>query len=275
MADSAADEADAVRLGHLNEISWCRTAVGFSTKGTYRGEPGSMLCAGGSWLPPIGNVAFRTDDTLPADVLLARADAFFAEVGRGYNMMLRDTGQDDDLAAACESKGMKPFGEPSPQMVCHHRLDPPQVPDNVDLRAVSDVQGVADFVAINANAYATYGMPPDVLPDLFDRPEAVLAHKDTVVVVAYLEDRPVATALTYLSDGVGCLQWVGTVDDVRSLRLGRAVTQWATNAAFDRGAAACVLQASPMGEPLYAKLGYETLYRYKEYILWQAPVTPN
>ncbi len=268
----ASDSIDVVLLGHRNEISWCRTSVGFSTQGIHRDEPGSVLCAGGSWLPAVGNVAFRTDDTLPADELLARADAFFAEVGRGYNAMLRDTGQDDDLVAACEARGMKTLGEPSPQMVCRHRLGAPQVPNNVELRAVTDLQGVADFVAVNANAYATYGMPPDVLPDLFDRPEGVLANEDTVIVVAYLEGRPVATALTYLSDEVGCLQWVGTVDDVRSLRLGRAVTEWATNAAFDRGATACVLQASPMGEPLYATLGYETLYRYKEYILWQAPV---
>src|SRR5580700_6791197 len=99
----ALDAVDAARLGHLNLLSWCRTAVGFSTKGVFREEPGSLLCAGGSWLPPIGNGAFRSDDTLPADVLLARADAFYAEVGRGYHLMLRDSGQDADLAAACQA----------------------------------------------------------------------------------------------------------------------------------------------------------------------------
>jgi hypothetical protein len=31
------------------------------------------------------------------------------------------------------------------------------------------------------------------------------------------------------------------------------------------------LQASEMGEPVYLKLGYETLYRYVNYCRWEAP----
>jgi hypothetical protein len=31
------------------------------------------------------------------------------------------------------------------------------------------------------------------------------------------------------------------------------------------------LQASAMGEPLYARLGYETQYHYREYVRWEAP----
>ncbi|HEY2213797.1 MAG TPA: GNAT family N-acetyltransferase, partial [Acidimicrobiales bacterium] len=273
-----------IALGHENLVSYSRAMSGWSLKGTHREEPGSLLCAGGSWLPAVGNVALRTDSTLPGTALLDRAFAFFSERQRGFNVMVRDTSEDDDLAAACESHGIKPFGDPTPQMICPARLADPVVPDGVKLVEVHDVQGVRDAVAVNAEAYATYGMPLDVLPDVFDHPEAVVANPDTVIVVAYLGDRPVATALTYMSHGVGALQWVGTASDVRSLHLGRAVTTWATNAAFDRGAASCSLQASPMGEPLYAKLGYETAYRYRELICWQppesgpsvaAPVTPG
>ena len=43
---------------------------------------------------------------------------------------------------------------------------------------------------------------------------------------------------------------------------GALVTTWATNLAFERGASSCTLQASPMGEPIYRSLGYETVYRY-------------
>ncbi len=263
-----------IELGHQNLVSYSRVMSGWSVKGVYREEPGSLLCAGGSWLPAVGNVALRSDATLPGSVLLERAFAFFAEHERGFNVMVRDLSQDDDLAAACESHGIKPFGDPTPQMICPARLADPVVPDGVKLVEVHDVKGVRDAVAVNAEAYATYGMPLDVLPDVFDHPEAVVANPDTVIVVAYLGDRPVATALTYMSHGVGALQWVGTASDVRSMHLGRAVTVWATNAAFDRGARTCSLQASPMGEPLYAKLGYETVYRYRELICWQPPEAP-
>jgi len=265
---------EAIALSQQNLINYSRAMSQWSNKGAHRDEPGSLLCAGGSWLPAVGNVALRTDDTLPGSVLLERALAFFAEHGRGFNVMVRDTAADEDLAAACMAREIPPFGDPSPQMICSARLDDPVVPDGVTLVQVGDTQGVQDAVAVNAEAYATYGMPLDVLPDVFDQPHAVVANEDTVIVVAYLEGRPVATALTYMSGGVGALQWVGTVPDVRSMHLGRAVTVWATNAAFDRGASSCSLQASPMGEPLYAKLGYETVYHWREFVCWQPPPAP-
>ena len=76
---------------------------------------------------------------------------------------------------------------------------------------------------------------------------------------------------SFVSDGVACLQWVGTVADARNLSLGRLVTEWATNAAFDRGATSVTLQSSAMGEPLYTRLGYETQYHYREYVRWEPP----
>ncbi len=133
---------------------------------------------------------------------------------------------------------------------------------------MDDAAGVGDFVTVNAEAYAVYGMPSDVIADMFDRPDAVLADPALAMVVAYREEAPVAAALVYVSDGTASLQWVGTRSEARGLRLGEAVTVWTTNEAFERGAGSCTLQASVMGAPLYRKLGYETLYRYAEYVRW-------
>ena len=77
--------------------------------------------------------------------------------------------------------------------------------------------------------------------------------------------------MTYESDGVASLQWVGTVPAARSGGLGALVTVMATNLAFEHGASSCTLQASPMGEPIYLRLGYETIYRYEEFVRWPKP----
>jgi hypothetical protein len=272
-ADAAAATAadDEAELGHRNLIAYSRATAGWGATGRVRDEGGVLLYAGGSWLPVGGNGAFRTDDAVAGAELVARADAFFARLGRGYSIRVRDTGQDADIATACQAAGVMPFGEPVPQMICRHRLDDPTPPPGVSLRAVTDEAGVRDFVSVNTDAYSTYGMPTDVLADMFSRPDEVVARPDTVIGVAYKDGRPVATALSFVSEGSAALQWVGTVADARQLRLGRLVTQWATNVAFDMGAPSCTLQASPMGEPLYAKLGYETIYHYVEHVRWSTP----
>jgi hypothetical protein len=259
--------------GHQNLITYSRAITGWGSKGALLEDEGALFYAGGSWIPVGCNGAFRLNDALPADDLVDRADRFFGGISRGYSIKVRDSGEDADLQEACEKRGLVLFGEPVPQMVCRAKVGRPSPPQGVDLRAVVDEQGVVDFVTVNTDAYSTYGMPADVLADLFDLPGQVLADPDTFVVVAYLADRPVATALTYVGNGTAGLQWVGTVADVRHMRLGRIVTEWATNMAFEQGAASCTLQASPMGAPLYRRLGYETLYHYREFVRWRAPET--
>jgi GNAT acetyltransferase-like protein len=262
---------DQIELGHQNLISYSRTLAGWGSKGTLQEADGSLCFASGSWLPVGGNGAFRLDDDLNATELVTRADAFFGGIGRGYGIKVRDDGADDDLQSACEAQGLTTFGDPVPQMICRQPLAVTMPPSGIALRPVTTVEGVFDFVAVNTEAYATYGMPDDVLADIFDRPEQVVADDDTHLVVAYRGERPVAAALTYMAHGVGALQWVGTVSEARRLRLGQLVTEWGTNRAFECGATSCTLQASPMGAPLYAKLGYQTIYHYREFIRWAVP----
>ena len=45
-----------------------------------------------------------------------------------------------------------------------------------------------DFISVNAEAYATYGMPPEVLADVFDEVAAVLADPAASIVVARRDD---------------------------------------------------------------------------------------
>ncbi|HEX3794793.1 MAG TPA: GNAT family N-acetyltransferase [Acidimicrobiales bacterium] len=265
-AAPAAPAAD--QTGHEALIVYCQALALFSAAGTTAAGTGMLSVAGGSWIPGIGNGAFRTDDTADPIDVLRQADAFFADRERGYSMKVRDTDVDADLWATCVAQEMITFGEPAPQMVRHQRLGQPSPPAGVTLRAVDDAAGVLDFVAVCSEAYATYGIPTDVHASLFNPPALVLAHPSTTIVVASREGRALATALLFMHDGVGSVQWVGTVSDARRLGLGQLVTEWVTNAAFDRGATVCTLQASPMGAPLYEALGYETIYHYQDFTRW-------
>jgi GNAT superfamily N-acetyltransferase len=199
-------------------------------------------------------------------------------MGRGFCIKVRDTGQDDDLRAACAEAGMQTFGEPVPEMLCRHRLPDLTPPDGIVLGWVDDEPGVGDFSGVNGQAYATYGLPPETQADMFDQPTALLDDPNAHVVVARRAGRagenngePLATAMIYESDGVAGVQWVGTVPEARGLGLGALVTTWVTNLAFDRGASSVNLQASWMGEPVYRRLGYQTIFHYSEYVRWARP----
>lgn len=262
---------DEARLGHLNLIEFSRESARWGLGGRAQENDGVVLFAAGTSLPVLANGAFRLDERVGAASVIEQGDEFFARLGRGYTVMARVDGSDDDLVTACAAAGFTEFGDPSPEMVCRHRVDDPTLAEGIRLERVTTVDGVADFVSVNANAYATYGMPADAVDGIFSRPERVLESPHVVSVVAYDGDAPVAAAMTLLSHGIAGVYWVGTVDAGRRRGLGEAVTAAVTNAAFDRGATCNTLQASPMGEPIYRRMGYEELYRYRNFVRFEAP----
>jgi Acetyltransferase (GNAT) family len=91
---------------------------------------------------------------------------------------------------------------------------------------------------------------------------------------AEADGRGVASAMATVdpSSEVAIVGWVGTDRAYRRRGIGRAVTLAATNAAFDLGARLVALQASPMGLPIYEKLGYRTVTRYQ---LWLPPAAAD
>ena len=85
--------------------------------------------------------------------------------------------------------------------------------------------------------------------------------------VAFQDDEPAACASLWLASGedseVGFIGWVGALPQARGRGLAAACTVAATNRGFELGATVASLQASPMGEPIYRRLGYEELYAYR------------
>jgi ribosomal protein S18 acetylase RimI-like enzyme len=83
-----------------------------------------------------------------------------------------------------------------------------------------------------------------------------------ITCLARCDGEPAAAALAILSHGIAGIYWVGTLESHRRRGLGEACTRAVGNAAFARGAAAVVLQASRQGEPVYLRMGYREITRY-------------
>jgi GNAT superfamily N-acetyltransferase len=250
--------SDLIELSDLNYAEALRELTRRSG-GAVHEEDGLLLFAGMHRLPVMVNGAMRTDGRLPAADVVVRAREFFAARRRGYSIVVR-AHADADLQEAAGAAGLASLGEP-PGMVLERRMPDPTLPPGVTLRRVVTAEDVAAFVDVMVAAWGTYGMPADVAPATLGHREVLIA-PHIVSFLALLEGRPVAGAMVIVTHGVAGVYWVGTVPDARGRGLGEVVTRAAGNAGFDLGARIAALQASPMGEPVYRRMGYIEVTRY-------------
>lgn len=253
--------ADELQRAHLNLVDSSRRFFELDPGAAIEAEPGWLFGAGSAAHPVISNAVFRRDDEVDAAELIARANEFFAARERGFSVWVRaGWPEDEDLAAAAEAAGFQAVYE-MPEMVLHGRLEPVPLPTGVELRKLGEESEAGDFWAVAKEAYATNGFPPEVLAGYTNH--AGLLADDVAAFIGRVEGEPASIAMTIVSDNVAGIYWVGSRERARGLGLGRAVTVAATNAGLELGAEIASLQASPMGKPIYLKLGYETVFDYR------------
>jgi GNAT superfamily N-acetyltransferase len=248
------------RKAHLNLVE--------SSRRLFLLDPGVELEEGDGWLfgagtanhPTISNAAFRVDDETAPDELLARAEEYFGAMGRGFVLWARvGLEEDRDLIAAAEAAGLVNVYE-MPEMVLGAPVAEEPLPQGAEVRPLATREEAEAYWRIAATAYESIGFPPEV----FDHYQGLeRRQEDSAIFLGTLEGEPVSIAMALVSHAVGGVYWVGSLPAARGKGLGRAVTAAATNAGFELGAELASLQASPMGEPIYAAMGYEAIYRYR------------
>jgi GNAT superfamily N-acetyltransferase len=246
---------------HLNLIDSSRQLFELDPGARIEAGGGSLFGAGSCTHPAISNAAFRTDDDLDPALLLERARTFFGELGRGFSLWIREgVPEDRDLLATAKAAGLEDvYG--TPEMVLPRRVEERSLGEGVELRRLRSADEAEDYWRVAAAAYASLGWPAEVFA-FYENHEGLLADNLTAF-LAYLDGAPAAIAMTIVSHGVAGIYWVGSIEKARGRGLGRALTAAATNAGFDQGAEIASLQASPMGEPLYGAMGYETIWSYR------------
>ncbi len=247
-------ELDArTELALLSHVDYFRDASRRAPGGAVHEEDGLLLYAGPHSLPLLVNGAIRVEPGLGAAEVLDRARAFFGARGRGFSLYAL-VGRDDDLIEAADEAGMTAFGDPAPLMVLTEPLSSADPPADVHIERATTPDQIADAAAVCADAYAVYGMPADVAPACLVPATALAPH--IAVMVARDQDGPVATASVMATHGVGYILWVATVQRAMKRGLGEAVTHAATTAGLEFGTRMTTLMASPMGAPVYRRMGF-------------------
>jgi ribosomal protein S18 acetylase RimI-like enzyme len=83
--------------------------------------------------------------------------------------------------------------------------------------------------------------------------------------LGYLDGKPVSTASMHLSHGIAGIYTVATLPEARRRGIGGAVTLAALRLARDAGYRVASLQASEMGAPVYARLGFQDRFPIRMY----------
>lgn len=252
-----------LELADVNLIEAVRHFARWQDGGMLVEEDGVLLVSGAT-SSPVGfsNCTLRVDPSVPAATLLERADEFFSEQGRDYTLWVRDH-VDLDVAEVAEARGFSVVSR-SPWML-HRGLIPESVPDGAELRMATSLAEVRHAQAVNREAYQALAFPAEEVDAIYGRATRVLGPQSHIV-VAYLAGQPVATAMSIVTAGTSGIYWVGTVDSARRRGLAAACTARAGNLGLRAGARVAVLQASPLGEPVYRALGFGTVSHHRWYL---------
>lgn len=253
------------RDAHLNLIE--------SSRRLFELDPGAEIETGDGWLfgagrsahPVISNAAFRVDDGLDPEELIERARAHFAHRGRGFAVWARaGAAEDRDLIDAAERASLQNVYE-MPEMVLEDRVaENAAPPAGAELRRVSSPDDAAQYWRVATESYADIGFPPEIFA-FYENHEHLWAD-GAAAFLAHVDGRPAGISMTIVSHGVAGIYWVGCAAEARGRGLGRAMTAAALDAGLAMGAASASLQASPMGESLYRRMGFETIFDYRLYL---------
>ncbi len=258
-------ERDALlELMDLNWREMCRECIRATPGGWVVERDGLLVCGS-----PRGSMATNMAIvTAPVSARSVRAetDRLFRAAGLSFSVWTRahrDAALEEELAAA----GFVEMHREPGMAWAPGDGAPPRCPRELTIRPVVDDAGREAYARVVAEAFAVYGTPPEStrshfasLPSLVGPAvQGFLGWRDGVAVSA---------ATLCLSHGVGGIAWVGTCDDARGRGYGAAVTWAVIEAGLRRGARFMNLQASPMGAPMYRRMGFSTPTHY---VLFAAP----
>jgi GNAT superfamily N-acetyltransferase len=198
------------------------------------------------------------------DSRIAETVALVKESGQPFAWRIDPASTPDSLADRIAAAGF-PALLSEPGMVAQlDSLPALTVPPGLEIRRVTTSAGLADYAAITA---ANWDPPAPSVIEFYSRVAAAALDPACLAryFVGYHQGLPVCTTEVMLAHGVAGIYGVSTLEGHRRHGFGGAVTLAALHEARDEGFTTAVLQASPVGEPVYRRLGFRTVGFFGEH----------
>lgn len=248
------DTGQLVGVERENFIACYRALAEAAPVGAVREDAGSFAFVTGLRLPMF-NGCIVTDPERTSG--LRTALTWLVEHDLPYTLWVPGTVPDDVDALAAEH-GLAREQQPFPGMVLHPVPAGPAPPRGLVIESVGTGRE-ADF----ARVVIGLGLGEETAAQLTS--PSFVTRTDVDLFVGYLDGDPVGTSVAVSSAGAGGVVNVLTLEHARGQGIGTALTWAAVQAGVTRGHDTIVLQATPMGLPVYRSMGFETVVEYAEY----------
>ncbi|MFZ0830339.1 MAG: GNAT family N-acetyltransferase [Thermoplasmata archaeon] len=209
----------------------------------------------------MGNVAVVTAPTRDPGATISEVAAFFAPHRRPW-ILFAIPDAAPSLERAARERGLRDEGWFPGLLLDPIPPEAPPLPDGVEVRLVDTVEELQVFERAASRAYGVESGP--VYPSWLTYP-GFSFH------LAYHRGEPVATATLVASHGIAGIVYVGTVPEARGRGFGRAAVWAAIQAGRDAGFRTSALWATPMGRPMYERMGFRPVTQYR---IWSPPEFP-
>jgi GNAT superfamily N-acetyltransferase len=263
---SRAPKADAAAAGilerHFAEI---QSLYARAAGGEVRSDADIQLSA--SRLPArvvnAANLArFAADE---ADARIEDVRAWFGHFGVPFRWFVGPTSAPADLDARLAAAGMPQISDtPGMALDIAAMNDEPTTVRGLEVREVADASDFEAWFRVCVESFpfdSTVASAWRAAHEPLGFGDASTLHN----YVAWLVGRPVAvSAILYGRETAG-LWNVGALADVRGRGIGREATLTALRGARDRGATISVLGSSPLGLPVYTRIGFREVCRIRHF----------
>ena len=252
------NEQEVLTFADANYFDSMRRLAAQMDRGEVRERGGILIAATGLPVAMLNN-AFVTRPLADAATLVSEAVDFFDSRHLPFLVRVRES-VDEQSERAAEAIGLQ-HRDLVPGMALHPLPDALPEHARLEIRRVVDMDSLVQYAEVLA---AGFGMPPK-LGRAFAAP-GLLALPGVSFYTGFVDREPVATSALFMSNRVAGVYNVATLDAYRRRGFGQAMTWHAVEDGMEADCLIASLQASDMGRPVYERMGFRTVCKYKTYV---------
>ena len=229
---------------------------------------GEMVKAGDHWRSHSG-VPFRalnavTAIRLAGDDAITEATGWFTERAMPWRWLLHPSSTPADLGERLLAAGLTLYSDNPAMAMSLAGFEMVPLPHGVEIERVTDEAALRRWHQVNVPAMDLDPARDEAWWTAHRRP-GFADDAPLVNYVASLDGAPVSVAALFDGAGVAGIYNVATVPSARGRGIGRAVTAAAMAEGVRRGLRVAALGASPLGYPVYRRLGFEEYGRLRSF----------